>query len=65
MVTKSQRSKRPRAHLSHELDAAMRHLAVDLERSVGELLADGAHLILKLHSRSLPGPPGQPTASEK
>lgn len=51
-------SSRPRAHLTPAVDIALRHLAIDLNRTVGDLLADGALVLLRMHDRAerLPAP---------
>jgi hypothetical protein len=43
---------RPRANLLPAIDRALRHLAVDLEVPVGDLLAEGAVLLLRWHGRA-------------
>lgn len=44
-------TRRPRANLTDELDVQLHHLAVDLRRPVGDLLADATVLLLRWHGR--------------
>jgi hypothetical protein len=43
---------RPRVHLTDEILVRLQHLAIDLHRPLGALVADGAVLVLQLHGRA-------------
>jgi hypothetical protein len=46
------RLSRPRVHLTDEILTRLQHLAIDVRRPLGALVADGAVLLLKLHGRA-------------
>jgi hypothetical protein len=56
------RLSRPRVHLTDEILVRLQHLAIDLHRPLGSLVADGAVLFLQLHGRAdgLPEPTPAP-----
>lgn len=46
------RLSRPRVHLTDDVLVRLQHLAIDLHRPLGALVAEGAVLLLQLHGRA-------------